>query len=510
MSNSTNPSSSKSPLRVDSLADSVMVLLTLPIVQRLVGFVRGVLLCRWLEPDELGRWDMAFSFLMLAAPLAVLGLPGSFGRYAEYFRQRGHLRLFVRRTTLASAMLAGTAIGTAWVWQEQLSLLVFGSAEHGPLVATLLVALSAVIAYNFLVELITALRMARLSAYMQFVNSMLFATVAIGLMLVGRLDAGAVVIAYGVASLLSSLVVLYWLRSASRGAPQTANSAPPQTFWSKLAPFAAWIWLTNLLWNLFEMIDRYMIIHFSGLSAGEAIVQIGHYHSSRVVPLLMVAVAGLIGRVILPHLSHDWEAGRRRRVGQRLNLTLKLLALAMFAGSVAVLFAAPLLFDWAFAGKYDGGLAVLPWTLTYCIWLGIGAVAHSYLWCAEKARLGCLAMGVGLIVNIGLNLLLLPPLGLLGAVLATTVANAISLAMLLWLSSRLGMRLHRATIVLLMTPLVLGFGPLVAAAVLLAVLLEVATRDRLLNRSEKRLLAEVGSGYVEKARGLLRRKQAAA
>jgi O-antigen/teichoic acid export membrane protein len=510
VSKSTHPSSNPSALRVDSLADSVVVLLTLTIVQRLIGFVRGVLLCRWLEPDELGRWDMAFSFLMLAAPLAVLGLPGSFGRYAEHFRQRGQLRLFVRRTTLASIALAGAAIGGAWLVRDQLSLLVFGSADHGSLVATLLVALAAVITYNFLTELVTSLRMARLSSWLQFVNSLLFASVAVGLMLVGRLDAGAVVIAYGVASLLSSLAVLYWLRDAGRDVAETNDTPPPQSFWSKLAPFAAWVWLTNLIWNLFQIVDRYMIVHFSDMSPGEAIVQVGHYHSSRVVPLLMVAVAGMIGRVMLPHLSHDWENGRRGRVSERLNLSIKLLALAMFAGSVAVLFAAPLLFDWVFAGKYSGGLAVLPWTLTYCIWMGIGTVAHGYLWCAEKARLGCVAMGVGLIGNVALNLLLLPPLGLLGAVLATTVANAISLALLLLISVRFGMRLHRATVVLLMMPLVLGFGPLVAAAMLLAVMLEAITRERLFNRSEKQLLVEVWNGYAEKIRRRRRRKEASA
>ena len=59
--------------------------------------------CRWLEPEQLGQWDVAFGFLNLAAPLAVLGLPGSFGRYVEYFRQRGQFHVFLRRTTFVSA-----------------------------------------------------------------------------------------------------------------------------------------------------------------------------------------------------------------------------------------------------------------------------------------------------------------------------------------------------------------------------------------------------------------------
>src|SRR5262249_37561673 len=97
----SSPPNRKAALRTDALSDSIIVLLILAAVQRIVGFVRGVLVCRWLSPQELGQWDMAFGFLTLGAPLVVLGLPGSFGRYVEYFRQRGQLGRLLRRTATA-------------------------------------------------------------------------------------------------------------------------------------------------------------------------------------------------------------------------------------------------------------------------------------------------------------------------------------------------------------------------------------------------------------------------
>ena len=92
-------------LRPDTLAASVAILLVVSVVQRTIGFGRGVLFCRWLTPEELGQWEMAYSFLLLAAPLVVLGLPGSFGRYLERYRQRGQLRTFLRRATIWTATL---------------------------------------------------------------------------------------------------------------------------------------------------------------------------------------------------------------------------------------------------------------------------------------------------------------------------------------------------------------------------------------------------------------------
>ena len=99
-----------SSIAVDTLATSVMLMLVMTVLQRLVGFGRGIAFCRWLDPEQLGQWDVAFGFINLAAPLALLGLPGSFGRYFEYYRQRGQVRLFLRRATaLCMASAAGGA-----------------------------------------------------------------------------------------------------------------------------------------------------------------------------------------------------------------------------------------------------------------------------------------------------------------------------------------------------------------------------------------------------------------
>ena len=70
------------------------------------------------------------------------------------------------------------------------------------------------------------------------------------------------------------------------------------------------MWVTNLLTNLFEVIDRFMIVHHSGWPSEEALRQVGNYHSSRILPLLFVSVAVMLGSMITPHLSVDWEIGQ--------------------------------------------------------------------------------------------------------------------------------------------------------------------------------------------------------
>jgi O-antigen/teichoic acid export membrane protein len=60
----------------DSIATGLMFALILTVGQRIIGFGRGILFCRFMTDQELGQWSMVWSYLMLLAPLAVLGLPG--------------------------------------------------------------------------------------------------------------------------------------------------------------------------------------------------------------------------------------------------------------------------------------------------------------------------------------------------------------------------------------------------------------------------------------------------
>lgn len=479
----------------DSLADSVIILLSLTAVQRLVGFLRSVLFCRWLNANELGQWDLAFSFLLLAAPLSILALPAAFGRYVEHFRRRGHLRTLLLRTALACAGLVVVAAAIVGLNDTVFARLVFGSSDHAALVRLLAISLVAVVAFNYCVDLLTAMRSIRLLAVAQLVNSLGFACLGCGLLLLWRESAASVVIAYGGACLLTVVGFSFWMFRIWRRVPRPEAELPQVEFWRKLLPYVGWVTAGALMANLFEIADRYMIVHFSGQGPESALAMVGEYHSSRVVPVLLVSVALMLGGMVTPHLSDDWECGRRREVGRRLNLFLKMLAFGLCVAAVGVLLLAPLLFGVAFEGKFSDGRAVLPWTLTYCIWFGLTMVAQNYLFCAEKARLGSIALLIGLGANVVLNLVLLPRLGLLGAVLATSAANVVSLVLVCGFATVLGFRLDRGTRLMFAVPISLAGGPWVAAAVLVAVAFEAARGTDLLSAEERQMLAKVLADY---------------
>jgi O-antigen/teichoic acid export membrane protein len=396
------------------------------------------------------------------------------------------------------AAMAAMALAPDWFSQ-----LIFGDAGRRQAVSWLAAGLAIVIWHNFLTSLFIAVRMYRIVTWLQFLQSVCFAAISLALLAVWPAGAVSIIVGYSAATLISALGSYHWLRGLTELAPRDQASAPQGAFWAKLLPFAMWMWLSNLLANLFEVIDRYMIIHHGGMGATEALRQVGYYHSSRIVPLLFVGVASLLGSLITPHLTHDWEAGRRESVTLRLNLALKLLLFSLFAASLAVLFLAPYLFNVAFQNKFQGGLEVLPWTLTYCAWFGTVAVAQNYLWCAERPGLTSVALLLGLVLNVACNLVLLPRYGLEGAVWSTTLANLATLCLTYLFSAWQGMRVDFGTWLLTLSLAAIALGPWAASGVLVTLAVAALAGLGILSDGERRQLRDLAG------QGLLRARRAA-
>ena len=483
----------------------MLILIAVTLIQRTVGFGRGILFCRWLSPETLGQWELAYSFLLLAAPLAVLGVPGSFGRYLEHFRQRGHLHTFLRRTMLWTAGCTVLAVGVV-IWRAPwFSYLLFRNYDNVNLIQGIALCLAAIIFHHTLTSLLTALRLFRVVSAMNFAQSLLFASLALGL-LCFEASVTSILLGYGIACLVATLGAVLWVWPALCEVDRPLEQLPQRSFWPQLMRFAFFVWLTNLLAHLFAVIDRYMLMHYSGLTDLEAQIQVGHYHSSRIVPLLLISFADLLSGLVMPHLSSDWEAGRREQVGKQLNLSLKITGLGMLAFGVSVLLFAPLLFDVILQGKYNDGLAVIPWTMAGCVWYGIYALAQNYLWCAEKARLATLPLAIGLAINVVLNLVLLPIWGLYGAVASTAISSLICLAVILLLSKQHGLPLDRGTWLTVLAPISLAAGPSVAATTLLVLFTTAVGTQWILNADEHAQLRQLLSDTIQKLKPFLQRR----
>ncbi len=110
----------------DSFSKSIVLLGCLMILQRGIGFLRSFYVCGSLSPVEVGQWDLAFSFLSIVAPLAVFGIPGSFGRYVARYEKNGQQRKFLNHSLVACLGLTLLASILIFFFRGSVSLYFFG------------------------------------------------------------------------------------------------------------------------------------------------------------------------------------------------------------------------------------------------------------------------------------------------------------------------------------------------------------------------------------------------
>ncbi len=443
--------SNSKAFRADSLALGVSIMLVLTIVQRAIGFGRGIWFCQLLDDATLGQWAMGFGFVTLVTPVFLFGLPGSLPRFVETYLRQGQLRTFLARLLGATGLVVGIGITLLVLFPAKIASFVFNDAGQPTLVFSLAFAAIGVIIFNVTNEIVAGLRLVRVSSISQFCQSVLFTLLGVAWLACGGGLAGLLV-AFGMASLLGAIPAWWCLARGWDAVERADQPLDAGSMWRRLLPYAASIWLMNLLGNTFELSDRYMLLHWApgdGLTGQRSV---GQYHSAMIIPALMLSVAGMVSSVLLPYLSSDWEQQRRAAVVARLREALMATSLIFTTGAASALLLAPILYGGFLNGVYDSGLSVLPICLVYCIWSALAVIAQTYLFVAERGRWVATALAIGLGANCLLNGILVPRWGLSGAVCGTMLANLVVLCGIWWSGSKFGLPLDRATLWMTLLP----------------------------------------------------------
>lgn len=514
----TQATTTRSAFRVDSLAIGMIVMLAMTVLGRAIGFLRGMAFCRLMDDTDVGRWSMAFGFITLITPVMLLGIPGVLPRFTEHFRRKNSLTPFVRRIAIGT-LACTTVFVTTMLWlPDWFGWIVFLQPQDNRLIYGVAGAVVGMILYNFISDLNGSLRQVRMVSCMQFMQGVGFTVLSVAWLIAGGSFTG-VVWMFAASCLIASIPGL-WSLIRSWGSAQVlgdieeepassvANGDSPSrddSFgrWDmirRLAPYATALWMMNLIGNLFELSDRYMILHFipatetlSAEIAGQAAV--GQYHSGRIIPMLLLSLGTMIGGVMLPYLSADWEARRFEAVQTRLRDALLAVSIVFTSGSAVAILLGPWIFNVLLQGRYTDGMTLMPMALCFCTWAALVTVGQNYLWTVEKGKWVPVAMAAGLFSNLALNAWLLPMLGLQGAVIATLCSHGVVMGGV-WLAMvGCGYKVDLTLVVLSLLPVSLLFSPYVALLFAIAIGLMVwnddATRQRWLESLPEKVRAKL-------------------
>ncbi|APW99712.1 flippase [Halobiforma lacisalsi AJ5] len=431
-------------------------------------------LARILEPDGYGALYWAIGVLMVVQLLADLGIGKSTARYISEYREKdeGQIPHLLRSAVAYQLIVLAVVAYALLVFHDRIAVLL-GDPEAAPFLAAGVLFIVANSVSGFSMMAFQGFNRLGYSAAVQAVSGATRLVFAVGFVLLGFGALGALfgyIVGYAMAGAFGVGVLYFKFYRTYEPAEEYEEGLS-----RRLAEYSVPLTATRSA----NVIDKRLDIVLVGVFLPSAAV--GFYQLGKQVVDFVLAPSESLGFTISPNFgeqkANDQLEQARRIYEESLTHTM-LVYIPAAAGLVLV--ADP--FVTMVFPEYEGAVPVLQVLAGFVVLQAITNLTSDSLDYLGRARSRAIAKGVTAVTNFGLNLVLIPTIGVVGAALATVATHSVYVAVNLYivheeLSLRLG-RLARsigticaitlvmAIAVSLVTPLVSNLPMLVGAIAL--------------------------------------------
>jgi O-antigen/teichoic acid export membrane protein len=391
------------------------------LVSRIIAVLLLPVYTRYLTPSDYGTIETLLALTTVMGLILRAGITSAFFRfYFDVEDEAGRLR--VLRTSFWFTMGGGTlGLLLLLVLAEPVSSLFFGTTDAANLVRASGVALWATVNYEQLTALFRVEE--RSTAFVAASLTNVLLTIGLTLFLVVALDEGplGVIVGNFSGTLIVYLALLGYRREQlglqfDRGLLREMNR-----FGLPLVPTALFLWMTNFS-------DRFFLVWLADVA------EAGLYSVGVRVASAMVLVLTAF-RMAWPAFAYSIRDEREARRTYAFVLTYLTLLTAWVALALTLL--APWLVDLLAADRFAESAEVVGplafSTVSYAAYvvvaIGVGR--------ARRTTFNWVVTGAGAAVNVGLNLLLIPAYGMMGAAIATVAAYTTMALGMGWWSQRI-------------------------------------------------------------------------
>ena len=196
--------------------------------------------------------------------------------------------------------------------------------------------------------------------------------------------------------------------------------------------FSVPLYLNSLLTFIYLRFDLFLVTKYLGF------VEAGIYEIAKRIPMIL---SRLVNSLLVPYLPAITQSIRKNDTPAAttlLNHTLGIIAFLCYLGSFCAIALNTILIEILFSPEYLPAAAVLsPLLMGISLAIQAGVLSQTFI-ALDKPKIITWANGMAMLLSIGLNLLLLPRLGLMGAGYAYLAAGIFTFAfqcVLLWRST---------------------------------------------------------------------------
>jgi len=394
-------------------------LVTSTLLERAINFVLFLFIARFLGSAGLGEYSLAFSFLAIFETISYLGQ--HFLVVREVARDRSQAARYLINSGMLVGMAAVMCAATMWAAVRLLG--------YPPET----IAGISIMALVLIPDSLVAVPEAILQGWerMEFVTLFRFISDLVGtglsILLLWR-GAPLTAVFWVLAAQRTFLMLLYVL--FTRLSLPGASWRPDAAFMRQLARLSLTFTAITVLGALVKNVDMLLLRRLHEAAATG-------FYAAAAKPIRLISIAApLLMKAIFPSLSEMY--GRAPKHFERIvHTTLRGLALIIPFTSLLLTLAAGPLVRLMYGPEYEAtvrSLQILAWTLVPAFG---GAILFRSLLASNQERISLRVAGVNAIVNGGLNLLLIPLYGGVGASIAALATAIAGFAQNCWFVRRL-------------------------------------------------------------------------
>lgn len=162
----------------------------------------------------------------------------------------------------------------------------------------------------------------------------------------------------------------------------------------------------------------------------------GYYEQAEKIVKLCLSVIGALGAVMIPRNANLFAEGKTRELNENIQLATNFVNLIGMPMCVGLIVIAPNLIPWFLGDEYVNSIAIMQVLAFIVLFIGYsGVMGTQYLVPTHQDRRFSISISIGAVVNLGLNLLLIPMWKAKGAAIASVLAEA-SIAIIMYIMIR--------------------------------------------------------------------------
>ncbi|MFC1898801.1 flippase [Chloroflexota bacterium] len=394
------------------------------IILSLKGIILLPILTKALGAELYGIWSQILVTIALLTPLALLQLNQAMIRFlaAEEDKRKVSQGLF----SIFSAISIFTAILSfaMFIIAKPLAIVIFGDANAQPFIQ--------IAAFVLFLNVIDQVVLGYFRAFRQMKKYSIFITLqtvieislityfvlSLGLELSGALY--SLLVAKGIILIVGLLLIISEIKIVT---PSITLLKPYLAFSLPLIPFMLCAWIVTLS-------DRYIIGYFMNMNA------VGVYSAAYSLGNLVQLFIAPFWIVLFPTVTNLYEHGQIQEIKTHLKYSLKLFlmfAIPVFFG-LSVL--SQSLLDILTTSEFSRGYLIIPIVSLAVVLFGSSSILGNTLMLLKKTKTIALIYGGSALINIMLNIALVPSIGILGAAIATLATFTLHLIVISKISYR--------------------------------------------------------------------------